>query len=207
MKRVLMALGFCLSIGSLRVAALPILVHPSADELAGPEFLQTFAGLQIVSQTGGIGRTEPFSEALPANSIPGNFLVNILGNFSAFDSSGNPAAFGIAGVEVTQGSSTFTPAFGQFNFAGHPTFTAVDSLNFSTVTFNASDLTLAFTFQSNSSLAFSYELLTTGLDVNSFVTYQEVDTGQVPEPTSFWLVALTVAGLAVSRLPTKRTRN
>ena len=76
---------------------------PTANDLTGLVFVQPFAGLAVISENGGIGKTEPFFFDLPDGSLPRNAVVNILGNFQDFRSRGNPTPFDIVGVEVTTG--------------------------------------------------------------------------------------------------------
>jgi hypothetical protein len=148
----------------LFASALPVLQHPNANELTGPAFVQPFAGLMVISVMGGIGQTEPFFSSLLPGSLPNNQVVNILGNFMAFDPSGNPTTFDIAGAMVTNAGKTFTPAFGQFNFDGLPAVTFTDALNpVNSATFHSTDFTLAFTFRSDPSLSYSYTLQTVSL--------------------------------------------
>lgn len=162
--------------------ALPLLPFPTANDLAGPVFVQPFAGLQVVSETDGIGKTEPFFSDLPDNSLPLNFVVNILGNFQALDPTGNPISFNIVGVEVTAGGQTFMPEIGEFDFAGNSSLTFRDSFDFDQVTFSAgSGPTLAFAFAAGPALASSYSLFT-DLLVGSFIVYHDVDTGTIPSP-------------------------
>src|SRR5947209_8203993 len=103
--------AFTLSL-PLGASTLPVLAHPNADELTSPVVVQTFAGLNITSFSGGVGTTEPFFDT---SDIPG-VSMNIFGNFQAFGPSGTPTSFNILGVQVTVGGSTFTPPFGSFNF-------------------------------------------------------------------------------------------
>jgi hypothetical protein len=182
----------------------------SIKAYADPIFIQPSVGLAVVSESGGIGRTEPFFSDLPDGSFPGNFVVNIIGNIHAFDPDGNPTPFNIVGVEVTVGGMTFRPSFGPFNFGGNPSVTFVDSFDFDTVTFFAQEPTFSFTFDAGPNLAFSYVLLlttglpmarsTTGLPVGSLCTYDDVETA-VPEPTSLLLL---VSGLASLGMAVKR---
>jgi len=181
-------------------STLPVLQHPNAHELVGPVFVQPFAGLMVVSASDGIGQTEPFFSSLPPGSLPENQVVNILGNFQAFDPLGNPTTFDIAGVMVTNAGKTFTPAFGQFNFAGESSVTFSDALNpLNTTTFSAADFTLAFPFMSDPSLSYSYTLKTTGLPVGSQLIFDDAETGRVPEPTTMLLFGCGLVVLFVAR--------
>jgi hypothetical protein len=181
------------------VQALPLLPFPTAADLSGPAFVQPFAGFPVIAESGGIGRTDAFFSDLPDGSLPGNFVVNILGNFQAFDDVGNPTTFDIVGVEVTVGTSTFTPAFGAFDFAGRPSLTLTDAVDFDQVTFFAGDFTLAFAFNAGPDLAYSYTLLTTELPVGSFLSGSDGETG-VPEPSALILLVSGLTGLAGWRL-------
>jgi len=183
----------------LSASVIPVLPHPNANELAGPVFVQTFAGLNITSSSDSIGTTEPFFD-IAAGAIPG-MSVNILGNFHAFDPFGNSTSFDIFGVHVKQGASTFTPPFGSFNFAGHPSLTFKDSLTSETVTFNAGDPTLTFTVACGQ---FQFTI-NTNLPLDSSITFQIVDTG-VPEPGTFVLFCAGIAVLVLADFQRRRCR-
>ncbi len=176
----------------------PVLLFPNANQLAGPVFIQPSVGLEVVTVTNGIGTTEFAFVDLPDNSFPGNFVVNILGNFQAFDPDGNAVTnFQIVGVEVMIGNTIFTPSFGQFDFAGHSSLTFVDSLDFDTVTLSAQNPTFSFAFPADPSLIYSYRLLTTGLPAGSFLLFDDPETGGTPEPTTLLLLGSGLAGLGV----------
>ena len=173
-----------------------ILVSPNANQLQGPFFVQPFSFVTVDSVSGGIGQTSSFFSSLPANAFPTTQVVNILGNFEAFDSMGNPVTdFDITGVTVMTGGNTITPAFGTFNFAGNPSVTYTDALNpLNTTTFFATDFTFAFTFMSDPSFAYSYSLSVTGLNAGSFLVFDDAE-GTVPEPGSVWLLAAVLTSL------------
>src|SRR5438876_6779373 len=59
-RETLVALGFGFALCSVPAHALPLLAFPTADDLAGPVFVQPFAGLQVVSVSGAMGRTDVF---------------------------------------------------------------------------------------------------------------------------------------------------
>lgn len=173
---------------SVQAQAAPMLDFPTADDLTGPVFVQPFAGLAVIGLDGaGNGITQPFFSDLPDGSLPGNRIVNILGNFQAFDPSGAPTAFDILGVEVTDGGSTFTPNFGEFDFAGNPSLTFTDSVDLDSATFFDSDFTLGFDFVSDAALDYFY-VLNTDLPVGSFIIFDDVETGTTPEPGTFLLI-------------------
>lgn len=171
---------------------------------ADPVFIQPSAGLAVISEAGGFGHTESFFSDLPDGSFPGNLVQNIIGNIEAFDPDGNPIPFNIIGVEVTVGNSTFMVPIGPFDFGGNSSMTFVDSIDFDTVTFSASDPTFSFTFNGGSNLAFSYSLLTIGLPVGSFISYADVEV-QTPEPATLFLLSSGLVGLGIAR--GKRWRN
>ena len=50
---------------------------------ADPVFVQPFAGLAVVSESNGVGHTEPFFSDLPDGALPGNMVMNIIGNIQA----------------------------------------------------------------------------------------------------------------------------
>jgi hypothetical protein len=201
MKKIRLSLITYVVTLSLPLAAgiLPVLPHPNANELTGPVVVQTFAGLNITSVSGGRGITEPFFDT---SDIPG-LSMNIWGNFQAFDPNGNPTSFNIFSVQVTEGSSTFVPPFGSFNFAGHPSLTLTDSQTFDTVTFNASDPTLAFPVDSG---PFQVDLAT-DLVPGSSITFQAGDTGTIPEPRTFLLMGAGLAVLSLGHLRRKRHKS
>src|SRR5439155_1344432 len=99
----------------------PLLPFPNANQLSGPAFLQPFAFVTV----GAGGQASPFFSDLPDGAFgPDNTVFNLLGNFKAFDSLGNPvASFDILGAQVTFGGHTFAPQFGLFDFAGNPSLT------------------------------------------------------------------------------------
>jgi len=193
-RRFLLLYAFALSL-PLAASILPVLPHPNADELTTPVFLQTFAGLNITSFSNGVGTTEPFFDTLPPGAISGPIIMSILGNFQAFDPFGNPVSFNILGVHVTQNGSTFTPAFGSFDFAGHPSVTFTDSQTFDTITFNAGDATLAFSVP-NGQFQFTID---TDLALGSSIVSQITEPQPMPEPMSLLLMTTGLAVLTLGR--------
>ena len=192
--------GFTLSLPLAASPLLPVLPQPNANELDRPVVVQTFAGLNINSFSGGIGTTEPFFDT---SDIPG-LSMNIWGNFQAFDPLGNPISFNILGVHVTEGASTFTPPFGSFNFAGHLSLTFTDSQTFDMVTFNASDQTLAFPVSSGGDFQATID---TDLALGSSFTFQAVDTGSIPEPETLLLLSTGLAMLTFAHLRLQRHKS
>ena len=166
----------------------------SRDLLTEPFFVQPFAGLQVIEESGGISKTDPFFSDLPDNSLRDSRVATLLGNFKAFDASFSPINFTLFGVEVTDNGSTFNPAFGSFDFAGHPSETFNDSLDPDTATYLSTDETFAFEFKSTPALVYSYRLLT-DLPVGSFIVYDDVETGVVPEPGTMLLFGSGFLGL------------
>lgn len=131
-----------------------------------------------------------------------------MGNFQAFDPDGNPVPFtpdNIVGVEVPDLGSAFTPALGTLDFAGNPSLTFTDSLNFlNAATFSAGNFTLAFTFVSDMALDYEFVLLLTGLLVDSLVSFDVINTSSIPEPGTFILLAFGLAGLVGRQLYKRR---
>ena len=166
----------------------------SRDLLTEPFFVQPFAGLQVVEESGGISKTDAFFSDLPDNSIDDFRVANLLGNFQAFDPSSAPITFSLFGVEVTDNGSTFNPAFGSFDFAGHPSETFTDSVDADTATYFSTDATFAFAFKSTPALKYSYRLLT-DLPVGSSIVYDDVETAFVPEPATIALFGFGLLGL------------
>jgi hypothetical protein len=169
-----------------------VLTNPNANQVEPPFFVQPFSFVTVDSVSAGMGHTSLFFSSLPTGSYPTFQVVNILGNFIAFDSLGNPVTtFNITGVSVTTGGHTLTPPSGQFNFAGHPSVTFTDALNpLNTATFFSTDLTFAFTFVSDPSLTYSYTLTTTGLDAGSTIVFDDAEA-TVPEPGHMYLLVGT----------------
>ncbi len=184
-----------------------VLLSPDANQLRPPFFVQPFSFVTIDSVTSGAGDTSAFFSSLPPGSYPSLQVVNVLGNFLAFDSAGNPVTgFDITGVSVTTGGNTLTPDFGLFNFAGNPSVTFTDALNpLNTTTFSSTDFTFAFTFVSDPSLSYSYTLVTSGLDAGSTLVFDDVEA-TTPEPGFTWLLlgATVIIGQR-SRARRKRT--
>ena len=198
----LFGITFTLCILNGNARADPFLPFPNADQLAGPVIVQPSSGLAVVSEFNGIGLTESFFVDLPDGFFPGNFVVNILGNFQAFDPDGNPiTGFQIVGVEVTSGNLTFVPAFGQFNFLNHPSLTFVDTFDFDTVTLFANDMTFGFAFTADPSLSYSYRLNIIGLPLGSFILFDDPEPVPTPEPMTLLLLSsgLTALGLTLRR--------
>ncbi len=186
-----------------------VLLSPDANQLRGPFFVQPFSFVTIDSVTSGgqYCQTSAFFSSLPPGSYPSLQVVNVLGNFLAFDSMGNPVTdFDIDGVSVTTGGNTFTPAFGLFNFAGNPSVTFTDALNpLNTATFLNTDFTFAFTFVSDPSLTYSYTLVTSGLDAGSTVVFDDVEA-TTPEPGFTWLLVSAIVIIG-QRSRARRKRN
>jgi hypothetical protein len=192
----------CLAASTLQAN---ILTSPNAAELQGPFFVQPFSFVTVDSVLGGVGQTSSFFSSLPPNSYPNFEVVNILGNFQAFDSLGDPVTtFDITGVSVTQGSNTFAPASGEFNFAGALSITYTDALNpLNTSTLSSSDFTFAFDFQSDPSLTYSYSLDTTGLGAGSTLVFDDIEA-TIPEPGSWWLLGTALIILLLANRRMKR---
>ena len=202
LRLLLLVVGIALTPGAFTIDAKadPVLLFPNANQLTGPVFIQPSVGLAVVALSNGVGTTNFAFVDLPDNSFNGNFVVNILGNFQAFDPDGNPVTnFQIVGVEVMLGNTIFTPSFGQFDFVDHPSLTFVDSLDFDTITFSDQNLTFSFAFAADPSLIYSYRLLITGLPEGSFVLFDDPETGSIPEPATLLLLGSGFVGLGLAR--------
>jgi len=186
--------GFVLALGArnLRADDFGVLQNPTPADLSPFAFLQPYAGLQI----GAGGVTEAFYSTLPSNFFSAPTVVDLVGNFQAYDSMGNPlSGLQITGVRVTQGANTFTPLAGTLNFNGSPSVTLTDSQTFAQVTFNSTDFTLAFVFNSDPAFTYSYTLQT-NLAPGDWLLFQDAETS-VPEPGAWLLLGTALAAIVV----------
>ncbi|MGO9272701.1 MAG: hypothetical protein ACLQOO_21110 [Terriglobia bacterium] len=118
---------------------------------------------------------------------------------------------------MTEGSNTFTPMAGTFNFNGAPSLTLTDAQNFSQVTFNSGAFNLAFVFKGdptfnsaptlNSDPTFQYSyVLQTNLAPGDWLLFQDAETSPVPEPSPRLLLLVGTA-LAVMTELVRRWRH
>jgi MYXO-CTERM domain-containing protein len=169
--------------------ASPILTPADAGV---PVAVQPSAGLGV---TGGV--TDPFFSGLSALTFPTPAVINILGNIQAFDSMGNPiSTFQVTGVTVTQGGMSFMPPLLPFVVTSPVTYTS--TLNpAASATVSPGELNLAFTFDLDSSMQYSYTLDVSGVPDGGFVTLNDIEPPRIPEPGSGQLMvaaALVLVG-------------
>jgi hypothetical protein len=159
--------------------------------LQAPFGVQPFAGLSV---TGGV--TTPFFSNLSGLPFPGPEIVDVLGDLEAFDAFGNPiATFAVMGVTVTETASTFPVPVQHFALAAPVSYT--DTLNpFNQVTVDPSQFNLAFVLTVDPSFQYFYTLSVTGIPDGGFVLFNDVEGALVPEPGSWSLMALVLAGSA-----------
>ena len=197
--------GFVLALGArnLRANNLGVLRNPTPADLSSFAFLQPGAGVEVQAS----GMTDAFYSNLPPSFFANPTTVNIVGNFQAYYSNGNPInGLQVTGVQVTQGSNTFTPQAGTFNFDGSSSLTLTDSQTFAQVTFDSSDFTLAFKFNSDPSFQYSYALQT-NLTAGDWLLFQDAETEQVPESSSAWLLLDGLLAVAVVSLAQRFRRS
>ena len=165
---------------------------PGALQLAGPVYLQQGAYVTI-DPDGSF-----FSDlSCCVASLPNNYIVDIIGNFQAFDSTLTAvSSFGITGVSVTQGGGgTFNPTLEPFNLDGLGSATFTDSVNSSNqVIFTSGTNTLAFAFNLDPTYSYTYSLQTTGIPAGGYLFYDDVETF-TPEPGFYGILALGIACL------------
>ncbi len=148
---------------------------PAVGEEGERAFTQHYAGLKVVSASGGVGRTEPFYLHLPGALGPG-LLVHTLGNLQAFDAEGNPVRFGIVGVQVTHSGGTISPEVKKLDFDGRPSLAFSDSQDRKTVTLKATEPALTFSFTGERNKPYSYRLLTTGIPEGGYLVFDQAVT-------------------------------
>jgi hypothetical protein len=166
---------------------------PGALQLGGPAFVQPFSTVTI-SKDGTSSST--FLSDLSCCSLPSNYVVDIIGNFFVSDPLNSSPSFSITGISILQGGGgMLTPASGPFNFDGLGSVTFTDSVRaFNQVTFNSSDFTFAFAFNLDPTKQYYFSLLTTGLDPDSQIVFDDAETF-TPEPGFYGILALGISCL------------
>jgi RHS repeat-associated protein len=169
---------------------------PGANQLGGPAYVQPFS---YVTVNGDGTTTTPFPSDLSCciGTLNNNFIVDIVGNFQYY---GAPSGFAITGVTVTQGGSSFNPAFGLFNFDGQSSVTLTDPIAYGTdqVTFSAAtNDTYAFAFYIDPSYQYSFSFTTTGLSPGYNLVFDDAETSVTPEPGRIWMFGSGIVLLAL----------
>jgi hypothetical protein len=185
----------CLVAGRSHLAADTL----TPDDIGAPFGVQPFAGLGV---TGGV--SDPFFSDLSGLPFPGPGIVDVLAGLTAFDGSGNPiSTFSVTGVTVMQGGS-FSPELDAFSLISPVTYAStLNPLN--QVTVNPGDYNLAFAFNSDPTLQYSYTLDVSGVD-GGFLIYNDVEGALVPEPDLRLFLLLTMgAALGWSRWNQRRS--
>jgi hypothetical protein len=179
----------CLVVGQSHVSADTL----TPDNVGAPFGVQPFAGLGV---TGGV--SDPFFSDLSGLPFGGPGIVDVLADLTAYDQFGNPiSSFSVTGVTVTQGSS-FSPELDSFSLSSPVTYTStLDPLN--QVTVNPGDYNLAFDFDSDATLQYSYTLDVSGVPDGGFLLYNDVEGALIPEPNLRLLSLLAIGLVAVSR--------
>lgn len=165
------------------------------SQVAAPFGVQPGAGLMVAG-----GQTQGFFSDLSGLPFPGPGIVDVLSNLQAFDEDGNQILdFQVLDAVITQGSNQFTVPVEPFDVSFPVTYSSyLNPLNQATV--DPSNLNLAFTFNSDPSLQYTYQLDVSGIPDNGFVLYDDIEgaqasqTSQAPEPSSAVLL-LTGAAL------------
>jgi len=179
----------CFVVGQSHVSADTL----TPDDVGAPFGVQPFAGLGV---TGGV--SDSFFSDL--SGLPfGPSIVDILADLAAYDEFGNLiSSFSVTGVTVTQGVSSSSPELDPFNLSSPVTYTStLDPLN--QVTVNPGDYNLAFIFDSDPTLQYSYTLDVSGVPDGGFLLYNDVEGALVPEPDLRLLSLLAIGAVAVSR--------
>jgi hypothetical protein len=148
----------------------------SSAMLTSPFALQPTSLMQV--DPGGSGVAGTFFSDISGLGFPSQ-IVDVLSNLVDLNTGDPLTSAEVTGITVLQGSNTF-------NLPGtcsSPCQVTVDPANFN----------LAFAFDSDSTFQYSYELQTTGLAPGDFLTFDDVEAAQTPEPGTWLLFAAAVA--------------
>lgn len=165
----------------------------SSAMLTSPFALQPTSLMQV--DPGGSGVAGTFFSDISGLGFPSQ-IVDVLSNLVDLNTGDPLTSAEVTGITVLQGSNTFNLPATQFSLSAPITYTAPASGTCSSpcqVTVDPANFNLAFAFDSDSTFQYSYELQTTGLAPGDFLTFDDVEAAQTPEPGTWLLFAAAVA--------------
>jgi hypothetical protein len=164
----------------------------TSAQLQAPFGVQPDAGL-IVTE----GVTQGFFSDLSGLPFPGPGIVDVLSDVTAFDGNGDPLVnFQVTDAIITQGLSMETVPVESFLVSSPTTYSSfLNPLN--EVTVDPDNLNLAFLFDSDSSLQYTYQLMVTGVPDNGFLLYDDVEGAQVTPTPEIAPPLMVLIGLAL----------